>query len=295
MIENIEPIENSTIEGSNFQRCTNATLMYISLFDRGESARVLSDSTRQSLLHHQQQRDMRFPLGGRPVQQSTLPSDHSCADSETNQQVIMMNNKNEKKIRHNGDGSYSYGYEAADGSYKIESKYPTGEVYGKYGFVDDTGSVREIEYGASRRGFEPAGAGINVPPPTLTSANSIANEPEDDGQYREDPSVYYTDPRYTNGERYEPRPPAQPYNLQRRPPIDSRSLPSNSMPIAPRMSAPRYEAAYRPQYQPQYQGQQGQGRSLYTPMAYQAGYQGHPAPNVVSNAGLASYTINYKR
>lgn len=28
---------------------------------------------------------------------------------------------------------------------------------GKYGYVDDTGKVREIEYGASRRGFEPAG------------------------------------------------------------------------------------------------------------------------------------------
>ncbi|KOX75047.1 hypothetical protein WN51_12732 [Melipona quadrifasciata] len=111
------------------------------------------------------------------------------------------------KKRHNEDGSYSYGYEAADGSYKIESKYPTGEVYGKYGFVDDTGNVREIEYGASRRGFEPAGPGINVPPPTLTG-NSIANpnQPEDDGQYREDPSVYYTDPRYTNGERYDPVP-----------------------------------------------------------------------------------------
>lgn len=110
--------------------------------------------------------------------------------------------------RHNEDGSYSYGYEAADGSYKIESKYPTGEVYGKYGFVDDTGNVREIEYGASRRGFEPVGPGINVPPPTLTG-NSIAgteNEPEDDGQYREDPSIYHTDPRYTNGERYEPAP-----------------------------------------------------------------------------------------
>lgn len=109
--------------------------------------------------------------------------------------------------RHNEDGSYSYGYEAADGSYKIESKYPTGEVYGKYGFVDDTGNIREVEYGASRRGFEPAGSGINVPPPTLTG-NSIANpnQPEDDGQYREDPSVYYTDPRYTNGERYAPAP-----------------------------------------------------------------------------------------
>jgi len=52
--------------------------------------------------------------------------------------------------------------------------------------VDDTGNVREIEYGASRRGFEPVGPGINVPPPTLTG-NSITgneNEPEDDGQYR---------------------------------------------------------------------------------------------------------------
>lgn len=28
---------------------------------------------------------------------------------------------------------------------------------GKYGYVDDAGKVREIEYGASRRGFEPAG------------------------------------------------------------------------------------------------------------------------------------------
>lgn len=60
--------------------------------------------------------------------------------------------------RHNEDGSYSYGYEAADGSFKIESKYPTGEVYGKYGYIDDQGQLREVEYGAtSGRGFEPAG------------------------------------------------------------------------------------------------------------------------------------------
>lgn len=63
-----------------------------------------------------------------------------------------------KLIRHNEDGSYSFGYEAADGTYKIETKYPTGEVQGKYGYVDDTGKLREIEYGASaKRGFEPAG------------------------------------------------------------------------------------------------------------------------------------------
>lgn len=59
--------------------------------------------------------------------------------------------------RQNEDGSYSFGYEAADRSFKIETKYPNGEVYGKYGYVDDTGKVREVEYGASRRGFEPQG------------------------------------------------------------------------------------------------------------------------------------------
>lgn len=60
--------------------------------------------------------------------------------------------------RHNEDGSYSFGYEAADGSFKIETKHPNGEVYGKYGYVDDVGKVREVEYGASKqRGFEPQG------------------------------------------------------------------------------------------------------------------------------------------
>lgn len=37
--------------------------------------------------------------------------------------------------RHNEDGSYSYGYEAADGSFKIETKSANGEVKGKYGYV----------------------------------------------------------------------------------------------------------------------------------------------------------------
>lgn len=43
--------------------------------------------------------------------------------------------------RHNEDGSYTYGYEAADGSFKIETKAPNGEVKGKYGYKDDTGKV----------------------------------------------------------------------------------------------------------------------------------------------------------
>ncbi|XP_017877002.1 transcription factor SFL2 [Ceratina calcarata] len=69
--------------------------------------------------------------------------------------------------RHNEDGSYTYGFEGADGSFKIETKLPTGEVKGKYGFVDDTGKVRVVEYGANQYGFQPAGEGITVAPPTL--------------------------------------------------------------------------------------------------------------------------------
>ncbi|XP_024888477.1 uncharacterized protein LOC112465238 [Temnothorax curvispinosus] len=69
--------------------------------------------------------------------------------------------------RHNEDGSYTYGFEGADGSFKIETKLPTGDVKGKYGFVDDTGKVRIVEYGANQYGFQPAGEGITVAPPTL--------------------------------------------------------------------------------------------------------------------------------
>ncbi|XP_013144737.1 PREDICTED: endocuticle structural glycoprotein SgAbd-3-like, partial [Papilio polytes] len=91
--------------------------------------------------------------------------------------------------RQNDDGSYSYGYEAADGSFKIETKYPSGDVAGKYGYVDESGKLREISYGASsKRGFEPQGQGIMVPPPTLNDpSNALTDGQEDDGQYREDP------------------------------------------------------------------------------------------------------------
>jgi len=68
----------------------------------------------------------------------------------------------------NPDGSYTYGYESGDGTYKIETRFATGEVKGKYGYVDLTGQLREVEYGASpERGFEPRAEGLVVAPPTL--------------------------------------------------------------------------------------------------------------------------------
>ncbi|XP_046406558.1 tyrosine-protein phosphatase non-receptor type 23-like [Ischnura elegans] len=79
--------------------------------------------------------------------------------------------------RHNEDGSYTYGYEGADGTFKIETKFPSGDVKGKYGFVDDTGKVRVVEYGADRYGFQPAGEGITVAPPTLVDETTEEDEP----------------------------------------------------------------------------------------------------------------------
>ena len=52
--------------------------------------------------------------------------------------------------------------------HQIETRYATGEVKGKYGYIDPTGALREVEYGATPgRGFEPRAEGLVVAPPTL--------------------------------------------------------------------------------------------------------------------------------
>jgi hypothetical protein len=65
----------------------------------------------------------------------------------------------------NADGSYTYGYENGDKTYKIETRYATGEVKGKYGYVDSNGELREVEYGATPTGgFEPRADGLVASP-----------------------------------------------------------------------------------------------------------------------------------
>ena len=65
--------------------------------------------------------------------------------------------------------------------HQIETRYATGEVKGKYGYIDPTGALREVEYGATPgRGFEPRAEGLVVAPPTLadegrTKFNSLSD------------------------------------------------------------------------------------------------------------------------
>lgn len=163
--------------------------------------------------------------------------------------------------RHNEDGSYSYGYEAADGSFKIETKSANGEVKGKYGYVDDTGNTREIEYGANQNGFAVSGDGINVPP--VTSVNSHSTYPAlqageiDDGQYREDP-LMYNDPRYNS----KPGKSSQ-FRVNAAPARPTYAQPSAiRAPEEPAFRA-HQQPAYRPQQQATYRAQPAQQQSYF--------------------------------
>lgn len=145
--------------------------------------------------------------------------------------------------RHNEDGSYTYGFEAADGSFKIETKAANGEVKGKYGYKDDTGKVRIIEYGANKYGFQPAGEGITVAPPTLvdesTRDEGLRPSKSQGGrsQYRQPIDYDYEEPAPPPRPRPTPapyRPPPPPPQPQYRP-------------------APQPQPQYRPAPQPQQQ------------------------------------------
>merc|ERR1712152_14042 len=82
----------------------------------------------------------------------------------------------------NIDGSYTYGYEAADGTYKLETRFVDGRVKGKYGYIDPEGNLREASYGAEAgRGFEPQIAGLELPPPVVAeveAVNEIVQQPQ---------------------------------------------------------------------------------------------------------------------
>merc|ERR1712176_1392534 len=79
----------------------------------------------------------------------------------------------------NIDGSYTYGYEAADGTYKLETRFVDGRVKGKYGYYDPEGVLREASYGAEAgRGFEPQIEGLELPPPVTTPEEAFNEIPE---------------------------------------------------------------------------------------------------------------------
>merc|ERR1711976_874323 len=79
----------------------------------------------------------------------------------------------------NIDGSYTYGYEAADGTSKFETRYVDGRVPGKYGYIDPEGNLREASYGAEAgRGFEPQIEGVELPAPVVAPSEAFNEIPQ---------------------------------------------------------------------------------------------------------------------
>jgi hypothetical protein len=55
----------------------------------------------------------------------------------------------------NGDGSYTYGFEAEDGTFKIETRDNLGNVKGKYGYIDANNELKIVDYSAGNgTGFD---------------------------------------------------------------------------------------------------------------------------------------------
>lgn len=69
-----------------------------------------------------------------------LDKAESKADNKPKLEII-------KQIRKlNSDGSYTVGYEAEDGTFKIESRDVLGNVKGTYGYVDVNGEIKRVSY-----------------------------------------------------------------------------------------------------------------------------------------------------
>ncbi|XP_027226004.2 tyrosine-protein phosphatase non-receptor type 23-like [Penaeus vannamei] len=66
----------------------------------------------------------------------------------------------------NEDGTYTYGFEAADGTFKLETRDENGNVKGKYGFLDEFGELKIVEYSAGNEtGFVPTSDLLPKPVP----------------------------------------------------------------------------------------------------------------------------------
>ncbi|CAL1677084.1 unnamed protein product [Lasius platythorax] len=72
-------------------------------------------------------------------------TDQQTSETQHDHQVAIL-----KQIRKvNEDGSYTYGYEAGDGSFKVESRDVLGNVKGTFGFVDADGEIKRVSYSSS--------------------------------------------------------------------------------------------------------------------------------------------------
>merc|ERR1711981_832066 len=85
-----------------------------------------------------------------PTTTTTSTTTSASSTTTTEAPVVILKQVNEI----NEDGSYTVGYEASDGSFRLETKDAEGNVEGKYGFLEN-GEIKIVEYSANNStGFQ---------------------------------------------------------------------------------------------------------------------------------------------
>ncbi|VVD03327.1 unnamed protein product [Leptidea sinapis] len=102
---------------------------------------LVSPEAYESLYQAQDRNDEEYET--RPVQRPQ-PRAKQTQTHEGPKQPPVQTIRNYNKV--NDDGSFTFGYEAADGSFKEETRGTDCVVRGKYGYVDPDGNKREFTY-----------------------------------------------------------------------------------------------------------------------------------------------------
>jgi len=234
------------------------TCMYLVL---GAAVMSRGEAQRQQQQFQTSFQDYDYSLPAPPV--GRQPQEQQKQQTETTTAVAILKQINEQ----NDDGSYTYGYEAADGTFKLETRFADGRVQGKYGYIDANGDVKIIEYGADAMGFQPEGdlpEGIVIPEPVQgnctdcsydydypelseeeASRTRIVNRARTSTSDQARSPTFSSQPRGQQSSRAQPQPQApaprpapqrlapQPAPLSRPAPQAPQRLPPPSQPILP--------------------------------------------------------------
>lgn len=101
-----------------------------------------SESTTSGSITTSTELGIAFVVRKRPVPKTTTaPVANKPASAVTSTTELGIVNQT-RQI--NDDGSYTFGYETVDGSFRIEKKDANGFVTGKYGYIDGDGRRQEF-------------------------------------------------------------------------------------------------------------------------------------------------------
>merc|ERR1740123_2666808 len=100
-------------------------------------------------------------------------TESSQGEGTTEQPTVILNQINEI----NDDGTYTVGYEATDGTFKLETRDEEGNVEGKYGYLNAEGEIVIVEYSANNSTGFTSDADSGVAPSAIAGVAPVPVTP----------------------------------------------------------------------------------------------------------------------